>query len=58
MMHSRQMSKQMVERSALSEGDEHADFLTGTSKLPLWDTVKHFASRMNIHMMFGEEVGS
>jgi hypothetical protein len=31
--------------------------LIGTSKIPLWDTVKHFGSRMNILMMFGDDIG-
>jgi hypothetical protein len=38
--------------------DIWANFGKGTSKIPLWDTVKHFAARMNIMMMFGEEVGT
>jgi hypothetical protein len=29
----------------------------GSSKIPLWDTVNHFGSRMNILMMFGDEIG-
>lgn len=30
----------------------------GSSKIPLWDTIKHFGSRINMFMMFGEDVGT
>lgn len=30
---------------------------TGTSKIPLWDTVKLCGARMNMLMMFGEDIG-
>ncbi|KAF1960718.1 cytochrome P450 [Byssothecium circinans] len=30
----------------------------GTSKIALWDTVKHFASRMNVLIMFGDDVAN
>jgi hypothetical protein len=34
------------------------DVFPGTSKIPLWDTVKLFDSRINILLVFGEKVGS
>jgi hypothetical protein len=30
----------------------------GDGKIPLWETVKHVASRMNILMMFGDDIGT
>jgi hypothetical protein len=42
----------------LDHAFEANKLLNGSSKIPLWETVKHFGSRINMFMMFGEDVGA
>jgi hypothetical protein len=42
---------------AIIEGELEDALRKYDGKIPLWDTVKHFTSRMNMLMMFGDDIG-
>jgi hypothetical protein len=46
-----------IMKEELEQAYEANKLSDGSSKIPLWETVKHFGSRINMLMMFGEIVG-